>query len=74
VRLPNMQLPTKCDATSAPMQASLAEIVRRRGCRIRKRVNLFFVQKLFSEFCQAAANVRFGITAEGLYQQLAHGN
>jgi hypothetical protein len=66
-----MELLHQCDATSAGLQASSAEFAEHYDCGICERVNLFSDESLCDD---VAANVRFGITAEGLYEQLAHGN
>jgi hypothetical protein len=53
------------DATSAPLQASLAEINEDHDCGICERVNLASAESLRDD---VAANINFGITAEGLYE------
>jgi hypothetical protein len=71
MRLLRLQLPRQCDATSARLQASLAEIAPRHDCRICEQVNFYSAESVCEH---AASNAKFSITAEGLYEQLAHGN
>jgi len=66
-----MQPLQQCDATSAPLRASLAELDEDYDCEILERVNLYSAESLCDD---AAANINFGITAEGLYEQLSHEN